>query len=133
MSLSTNMLGIMYVRIDCGSEIKQTIGEWLVTQRVSQMTSIISELVHKHGGIVSKSFTGAMLCTFHDANATVIAAREILSSQVNISTATTVTSAPLDIQIALNYGKMMVAAGNISGDEVNIAVQMNSKVKAGHI
>ena len=133
MSLLTNKLGIMYVSIDCGAAEKKTMDKWLVSQRVAQSTSVITELVHAYDGIVSKSSPAAMLCTFHDANATVTAAREILSSQLDGSKSSTITSAPLDIRIALNYGKMMVAAGNISGDELNITVQMHTKVKAGQI
>lgn len=133
MSLSTNKLGIMYVSIDCGAAEKKTMDKWLVSQRVTQRTSIITELVHAHDGIVSKNSPAAMLCTFHDANATVTTAREIFSSQLDRSKSSTITSAPLDIRIALNYGKMMVAAGNISGDELSITVQMHTKVKAGQI
>lgn len=133
MSLSTNKLGIMYVSIDCGAAEKKTMDKWLISQRVVQSTSIITELVHAHDGIVSKNSPAAMLCTFHDANATVTTAREILSSQLDRSKNSTITNASLDIRIALNYGKMMVAAGNISGDELNIAVQMHTKVKAGQI
>ena len=133
MSLSTNKLGIMYVSIDCGAAEKKTMDKWLVSQRVAQSTSIITELVHAHDGIVSKNSPAAMLCTFHDANATVTTAREILSSQLDKSKDSTITSASLDIRIALNYGKMMVTAGNISGDELNITIQMHTKVKAGQI
>ena len=123
----------MYVSIDCGAAEKKTMDKWLISQRVVQSTSIITELVHAHDGIVSKSSPAAMLCTFHDANATVTTAREILSSQLDRSKNSAITSASLDIRIALNYGKMMVAAGNISGDELNTTIQMHTKVKAGQI
>ncbi len=131
MALSTNTLGILFARVDTSSDLKATIGEWLVSQRIAQMTSIISEIVNKHGGIVSKNLTGALLCTFPGADATASAAIEIQESNGDLDS--TQNQAPLGIKIALNFGQMAVAAGNIAGEEINAVVQLMNSVEDGQI
>lgn len=132
--LKTNELAILYAEVDCGPDMKNTLGEWMAAQRINQMISMMSESINKFGGIVSKTFDEGILGTFIKVDAAYQAADQILSNQVTLDYDETITTTiPLDVRIVLNYGKMLVVAGNISGDQLAESMQLASKTKAGTV
>ncbi len=133
MPIPTNALGIMFVRIDKGESTRDNMGDWLVQQRMAQSISTVTEMVHKYGGIVGKTFDNAVLSTFPKADKASKAAQEIQQALFADSSESTVTQAPMEIRITLNHGKMIVAAGNVAGPEIDIVVQLSNTVEADQI
>ncbi len=133
MQIPTNAMGIMFVRIDKGESARDNMGDWLVQQRIAQSISVVTEVVHKYGGIVGKTFESAMLSTFPKADRAAKAACEIQRALFADNSESTVTRTPMEIRIALNYGKMMVAAGNVAGPEIDIVVQLCDKAEVDQV
>ncbi len=133
MQIPTNAMGIMFVTINKGESARDNMGDWLVQQRIAQSISIVTEVVHKYGGIVGKTLDNAVLSTFPKADKASKAACEIQYALFADSSESTVTQAPMEIRICLNHGKMMVAAGNVAGPEIDIVVQLCNSADADQI
>jgi hypothetical protein len=133
MQIPTNAMGIMFVRIDKGESARDNMGDWLVQQRIAQSISVVTEVVHKYSGIVGKTFESAILSTFPKADRAAKAACEIQRALFADNSESTVTRTPMEIRISLNYGRMMVAAGNVAGPEIDIVVELCGKAEADQV
>ena len=132
--LKTNETAILYAEIDCGTDLKNSLGGWMNGQRINQMISMMSESINTHSGIVSKTFDKGILATFIKTDSAYKAADKILSNQIALVLDENASATiPLNVKIILNYGKMLVVAGNISGDQLVESVQLAPKAKPGTI
>jgi adenylate cyclase len=123
MALITNTLGIMFVRLGTSAPASgaSPIGDWLSQQRAAQVLSMVTETVHRNGGIVMKSLSDSIIATFPAANSAYKAAAAMQEAILeNNESENTQTSAGVqyNLSIALHLGQLVVAAGNISGDVV---------------
>ena len=140
MALPSNTLGILFAEVLTANSDETSLSEWLSRQRVAQALSMITEVVHKHNGIVSKSFGDSVLTTFPNADATLKAAcamhetvlRPNLDGQDGEQT-TRSTRMAVQLRVSVNFGKMVVAAGNIAGDAIDLAAMLVQETKPGQI
>lgn len=127
MRTTTNIVSLLLVDIRLGGPGASDMSDWLVKQKLAQTVSIITSAVHRHGGIVATRFGQTLLCTFPKVPAAVAAASEIIGTNAGAAEdGVTGSGRRVDLRLVMNHGRMVVAAGNISGevvDEVGLLVE----------
>ena len=148
MSLPTNKVGIVIAEIDSGGALRsagdrvilgarnsQSEQEWIVRQKIAACSAQITDTVHEHGGIVARRSAETVFATFPNASAAFSAACEVQRNhhaEIRLAAQQTNT-APLGLRIGLAFGKMLVNAGQISGDAVATATQIASQANSRQI
>lgn len=131
----TNTVALLLVDVNLGGSGPSDLSEWLVKQRVAQTVSIVTSTVHRHNGIVATRFGHTLLCTFPKAPAAVKAAQDILASVRGADGDASITAnrKKVDLRLVINFGRLTVAAGNISGDVVDLVSGLASMVEQNTI
>ena len=138
MALTTNPTGIVLAEVL--SHGAENTNEWIERQRIDQALSMITEVVQQHRGIVVSKLDDSILTTFVSADATIKAACAMqeavlpqdlsgIGGEVTIRT----TRAPIQLRVAVNFGKMMVAAGKYAGDAMDLTWLLVKEVEPGRI
>ena len=146
--IPTNKLGILIAEIDSGGALRsagdrvilgsrnsKTEQEWVVRQKIAECTARITESVHDNHGIVARRAAESAFGTFpHAADALNAACniQEVQAEEARNSMDHT-NSAPLGLRLGLTYGKMIVDAGQVSGDAIYVASQLAGRASSGQI
>ena len=148
MTIPTNKLGILIAEIDSGGALRsagnrvilgsrnsKTEQEWVVRQKIAECTTRITESVHDNHGIVARRAAESVFGTFPHAQNAFDAACSILEVQAEEArnAMDQTNSAPLGLRLGLTFGKMMVDAGQVSGDAIYIAGQLAGRANSGQI
>ena len=148
MTIPTNKLGILIAEIDSGGALRsagdrvilgsrnsKTEQEWVVRQKIAECTARITESVHDNHGIVTRRAAESVFGTFPHAKNAFDAACSILEVQAEEerNAMDQTNSVPLGLRLGLTFGKMMVDAGQVSGDAIYIAGQLAGRANSGQI
>lgn len=130
MRTSTNNVGLLLVEVSLGGADSAGLTDWLFKQRAAQAVSIITSVVHRHGGIVAKRLGESLLCTFPKARSAVMAASDVLAAVRDTSRQGTSTSSSkaVALRLVINFGRLTVVAGNISGEVVDVVGLLASEI-----
>lgn len=130
MRTTTNIVSLLLVDIRLGGTGASDLSDWLVKQKLAQTVSIVTSTVHRNGGIVATRFGQTLLCTFPKVPAAVSAASEILATSTGpADDSVTGSRRKVDVRLAMNHGRMVVAAGNISGEVVDVVGMLAETVE----
>lgn len=131
MRTSTNNVGLLLVEISLHSGSAAGLTDWLYKQRAAQTVSIITSVVHRHGGIVAKRLGESLLCTFPKSRSAVTAAQDVLAAvhEAEGSAMSTAGNKKVDLRLVINFGRLTVVAGNISGEVVDVVGLLVSEVE----
>ena len=148
MSRPTNKVGIVIAKINSGGALRltgdrvilvarnsQSEQEWILREKIAACSTQITDAVHKHGGIVARRSLETVFATFPNASDAFEAACQVQRDhhkKIRLAAEQT-NSAPLGLRIGLAFGKMLVDAGQISGDAVATATQIASQANSGKI
>jgi len=147
MSIPTNKVGILIAEIDTGGALHSAgdrviLGarnakseqEWVVRQKITKCTAKFTDAVHEHGGVIANRTARAIFSTFPNARNAFRAACFIqIGHHRDMNEAAATTTATLGLRIGITFGKMIVDAGQITGNTVEIASQIALRASPGQI
>lgn len=147
MSIPTNKVGILMAEIDTGGALRSAgdrviLGardakseqEWMMRQKITKCAAKVTDAVHEHGGVIANRTARAIFSTFPNARNAFRAACFIQRGHhrdINETAATTTVA--LGLRLGLTFGKMIVDAGQITGDTVEMARQIALRTSPGQI
>jgi len=139
MAVFTNPLGLLYAEVDSAGSLKlagdrvifgahranQAESEWLERQRVSQCLETIAVVVHAHGGVVALKAGDRVFCNLPNAQAAAEAACAIQTQLAERNRGLTAPDgtplgSPLELKIALHHGPILVNAGHLGGEALDL-------------
>lgn len=127
--------GVLFADIAGSTALYNSLGDEKAQELVSQCLRRLSEVVVSFGGTVIKTIGDEIMCRFETADATVSAAA-VMHELLLFSPVTTKTlpkGIKLSVRIGLHYDKMILEAGDLFGDGVNVASRMCQIAKANQI
>ncbi|MGH7963457.1 MAG: adenylate/guanylate cyclase domain-containing protein [Candidatus Binatia bacterium] len=130
MEQPTTSLAIVFADISGSTRLYATIGDQLARQRVARCLSVLTEVTNRYGGTVIKTIGDEVMSTFPGADTAIEAVCAMQEAMVEEAAN---PQAPLAIHIGLHFGPVLMEAGDVFGDAVNVAARMLSLAKAGQI
>ncbi|MBY6058376.1 adenylate/guanylate cyclase domain-containing protein [Leisingera daeponensis] len=96
-----------------------------LNQVLAQQQTLIAPAIRSHGGRIIKLMGDGVLALFPSVIAAVEAAAQIQADAAR--------TRHLQLRIGINLGEVMIAQGDVFGDEVNIAARLESLARPGGV
>jgi hypothetical protein len=107
-----------------------TLGDSQALETIGKCVSVLSQAVTDNGGTVVKTIGDEVLATFPAAEAAVLASASIMEA---VGQAFSDESTRVAVSIGLHFGQVLVEAGDVFGDTVNIASRLVKLANPGQV
>lgn len=126
-------LAIVFADI-CGStHLYESLGDHPAQQLIAKCIQFLTDITHKHKGIVIKTIGDEVMCTFPTADLAVAAALMMQNNLSQTTRHTTPNYTILGIRVGIHFGPVVQESNDVFGDSVNIAARMAALAKSAQI
>lgn len=120
---------ILFADVAGSTRLYETLGDRVAKQTINGVLERMTVVGERYGGVLVKTIGDEILCRFPTAERAVsgaIAMQEALAAD---------TTAPVRLQMrmGLQWGPVIIDAGDVFGDAVNVAARMSAIARAGQI
>lgn len=121
--------GILFADVSGSTRLYETLGDRAAKQAINGLLERMVAVARRYSGVLVKTIGDEILVRFPTAERAVSAA---IAMQEAIS-AETGGPVPLQMRMGLQWGPVILDAGDVFGDAVNVAARMSAIARAGQI
>jgi len=121
---------ILFADIAGSTRIYQALGDEQAQACITACLTRLSEVAARHEGVLIKTIGDEIMCRFPSADAALQAACAMHEMMRDDPPACT---APMSVRIGTHYGPVILEAGDVFGDAVNVGSRLVDVAKAGQI
>ena len=122
MSNKDTQVAVLFATVCDSERLYETLGDDRAHRRIAECAEAMASAIAAEGGRVVKTADAEMLAVLRDADSAFRAASDILDRQA---------SGMLPIRIGFHVGPVIVDAGDVYGDTVNLAARVMALARAG--
>jgi class 3 adenylate cyclase len=119
--LETAQRAILFADVCESTALYESLGDTKALGLVNQLFALLNEKVAADGGTVVKTLGDGMVCQFRDSDA---AFRAACDMQVATTGLAPEAQHKLAIKIGFTYGQVVLSAGDVFGDTVNVCSRL---------
>ncbi|MES2919870.1 MAG: adenylate/guanylate cyclase domain-containing protein [Pseudomonadota bacterium] len=120
---------ILFADVSGSTRLYETLGDRAAKQTINGLLERMTAVAQRYSGVLVKTIGDEILVRFPSAERAVsaaIAMQEALSMEL-------LTPVRLQMRMGLHFGPVLLEAGDVFGDAVNIAARMSAIARAGQI
>ena len=129
----TDMVAILFADIAKSTTLYETLGDKVAQNLIGRCIMLLSEVTIRHMGRVIKTIGDEIMCTFPAAENAVEAAIEMQQSLEDLTIEENPEIMPPNIYVGFHFGPVIMEAGDVFGDAVNVAARMVQVAKERQI
>lgn len=133
MPRETDTLAILFADIAKSTHLYEKLGNTAAQELISTCLALFEKITNYFEGSVIKTIGDEIMCTFPTAQNAVEAAIEMNESLEDMPLPENITTAPPNIYVGIQYGKVIKEDGDVFGDAVNVAARMVAQAKQRQI
>lgn len=127
---ASRTLAILFADISGSTALYDRLGNDRARKLVADCLAIMVREADSHGGTLIKTIGDEILCTFPDAPSALRAARAM---QLAVELEQPDPRQPMYIRVGLHFGEVLLEAGDVFGDAVNVAARVAAITRARQI
>ncbi|MBP2677473.1 MAG: adenylate cyclase [Deltaproteobacteria bacterium] len=121
---------VLFADISGSTRLYEVFGNHPAQEIIDHALSGMTRVAERHGGTLVKTIGDEIMVRFPSADQAVRAAIDI---QMGLRDGDIDAGHPLQVQIGLQYGPMILQHGDLFGDSVNVAARVRGIAKGGQI
>ncbi|MFC6672941.1 adenylate/guanylate cyclase domain-containing protein [Marinobacterium aestuariivivens] len=121
---------VLFADISGSTRLYEAVGDLRAREIVANCIGLMISACEGQGGTLIKTIGDEVMVSFEEARA---AARSAIRMQEGISGALVVEGRPIQIRVGFHQGSVLLDAGDIFGDTVNLAARIAAQAKAGQV
>ena len=133
MPRETDTLAILFADIAKSTHLYEKLGNTVAQDLITGCLSLFEKVTNYFEGSVIKTIGDEIMCTFPTAQNAVEAAIEMNESLDDMPLPENITTAPPNVYVGIQYGKVIKEDGDVFGDAVNVAARMVAQAKPRQI
>ncbi len=133
MPRETDTLAILFADIAKSTHLYEKLGNTVAQDLIATCLTLFEKITNYFEGSVIKTIGDEIMCTFPTAQNAVEAAVEMNESLEDMPMPESVTTAPPNIYVGIQYGNVIKEDGDVFGDAVNVAARMVAQAKQRQI
>ena len=130
MSQQAQELAVLFADISGSTLLYEALGNARARQLVVSCIGMMSGSLAAHGGTLIKTIGDEIMCTFPGVDAALRAACDMQNA---VETGKPGGDTPMYIRIGFNFGEVLLEAGDVHGDAVNVAARLTEVARARQI
>lgn len=126
-------LAILFADVSGSTKLYETLGNTRAQTIISRTLDVLSQAARRHTGTIVKNIGDELMCTFPTPLDAAAAAQDMQRSLKQAVAAKTIPYETLTIRTGFHHGPVILKAGDVFGDAVNVAARVVAQAKKGQI
>ena len=133
MTKKTGTLAILFADVAKSTHIYETLGDKDAKSLIGSCLSLLTKVTNLHKGKVIKEIGDEIMCVFPSAINAVEAAKDMHQALEDMPPINKPGFTSPNIYVGIQYGPVIIEAGDVFGDAVNVAARMVALAKQRQI
>lgn len=129
----TVSVAVLFADIARSTQLYEILGDKQAQFQISAWLKILSGVTAKHGGIVIKKIGDEVLCTFRNVEQAVAAGKAMHKALDKMPVKDVPEVGSPNIYVGIHWGRVIIEAGDVFGDVVNVASRLVALAKQRQI